>query len=170
MKLNQQIVPNLHKYLNRSFSSLERIIIHRSGPWPKEYGEHKDAQDVANTFANNNLGTGYKMPYSYVLNPDNLSVFRAVPLEKVTPHAGRYNITSVGIAILKDLRNEHIDDEAFVLLAELCNHIRMFTNKDLEIVGHTDLPGASKDLDKVCPGKNLDIHELKIVCKLLQNF
>jgi len=169
--LVQQIVPDFDKYRQRDPNLITHCVIHRSGPWPAAYGDPQDAQDLVNIFCHKEeVGkyVGYKMPYTFVLNPHNRVVYQSNYITAVTPHAKSQNKTGIGIAILQDLRNEALTPEAYVTLVKFCAYLRQTTGLDLTVAGHTDLPGATDDPDKECPGKMLDCARLDEDVRLAQ--
>ena len=146
----------------RTVNQLIYFVIHRSGPWPKKYGQPKTAQDLRDIFADKSLGTNGKMPYSFVYNPDRRIVYQAHYVTTVTPHAKSQNVSGLGIAILRDLRSEALNLQEYSTFVKFLAYLKFSINpKQTFIVkGHTDLPDSTSDPNKECPGQLLDCAQL----------
>lgn len=153
-------------YKPRDPKDLTHIVIHRSGPWPPAYGNPVNGAELNDIFANNDLGTGRKMPYHYVVSRDGL-VTECVPWWLTSPHAKAWNPKSIGVAILQDLRHEEITQAAWRSLIELCCWLRAAVDSDLEIEGHTDLPNSTSDANKVCPGDGANLSWLREIVDII---
>lgn len=93
--------------------------------------------------------TGGRGPYPLLIRTDGV-IDQTAELFEVTPHARAWSWRAIGVAVVGDFRN-HKPTEAqwntSVRLAALL--IAWGTNQS----GHTELPGASSDPSKECPGK-----------------
>jgi len=119
------------------------------------------AEDVAAFLAANPEYTGGRMGYHFVIRDDG-EVEQALQLDKVAVHAGRYNGESVGIVVVGDFRFNPPTGPQMDALVELCVSLcrELHIAPQSGIFGHTELPGASSDPYKVCPGKLLRINYL----------
>jgi len=75
-------------------------------------------------------------------------------------HARRWSRAGVGIACLGDFRSEYPSLEMWESLVTLCSTLCHWIGV-CEIYSHSELPFASKDPEKQCPGKNLDMDRLR---------
>lgn len=139
------------------------LIIHRIEINHADYSP--DASGVTCFFETGPGGeyTGGKMPYHYVIDQAGETI-QCVEHSVSTPHARSYNPKSIGIAVYGDFRKEpptHAQLFALVklltTLADCYPHAR--------IAGHTELPNASSDPNKECPGKYLPVGRIKTLVK-----
>ena len=150
-------------------SRVNKLIIHRVGvnlkaKPPVNWGN--SARDIAPHFlgsakpdAGKNLG--HEIPYTFFVTPDGV-VEQTLHLYDYGPHASRYNSTGIGIAVIGDFRVVPPTEEQYKSLVWLCAVVCDSTDiKSGDIYGHTDLPNASRDPTKVCPGDKLSISKLR---------
>lgn len=154
---------------SRKVADLKRIVVHRLGPVISGRSM-TDAVSVGAEFVRTEKYTagsytGAKQPYHFIFKPDTKIVYQALPLTANALHAGKYNRKSIGVAILQDLRWHPLHPEAEEtlswLLAHLCKTVHIITGTMPTVKGHTELPGASSDPQKQCPGKLLDMHRTR---------
>lgn len=153
--LTRQWVPRLASYPEREIDDCTTIIMHRSGPWKPPYDVPTDGEDVAVLFQENDFGTARKMPYQYVVGPHG--VYECVPWWRISPHAAEWNDASIGVAILADLRREAPSETMYDDIIGLVQWLETCVDAPLDVCGHTDLPGATSDPTKICPGDKLDL-------------
>ena len=146
----------------RDIGRIRKVIIHRL-----EEALGQDAPTLAKAFRDTSKFaagsyTGGEMPYSFVLTKSGVWE-QALALGDVGPHAMRYNAEGVGLAVIGDFRHETPTAVQWIALVEFCcqlvNWIGLPVNECL--FGHDELPGASKDQEKECPGRYIDMRELR---------
>lgn len=143
------------RHISRLLNGVDRIIIHRIGGTLGETG-----QEISDWFTTHEEGqTGLKTPYHFIIRKDG-TIDQLLALTKLAPHARRYNRTSVAIACIGDFRRHVPTPEQIVSLERLCAIMSRFL-RGAQISGHTELPQASLDPKKVCPGKKLDLRQLR---------
>lgn len=138
---------------------IDYIVIHQHGSrlskWPTPID---DAVSLARAHAEHPelAGVTGRMPYHFVVRADGI-VEQAVGCRMNTPHARRWNNTSVAVAVLGDFNVESptsMQWQASIELAtSLCSYFAL-----ARVVGHHGrepftLPGSSSDKTKVCPGE-----------------
>jgi len=142
----------------RPHSRISHIIVHRIG---EEIG--KTAVEVACAFRSQdndwNKVTGRQMPYSFFIRKDGL-IEQALEVMDVGWHARRWSKPGIGIAVSGNFNVEAPTAEQWESLAMLCSTLAYWLGI-YELCGHTELPFASKDPDKVCPGKYLNMDDLR---------
>lgn len=93
-----------------------------------------------------------------------------VPLEYRAAHAVGYNSRSVGIAVYgcfmdeldgRKCFNAHPTQAQLDSLDLVILGLQWWLGTKLAVNGHTELPGASRDPKKVCPGPNLDLNAVR---------
>lgn len=151
-------------YGKRLTVDIEFIMIHRFG-WGlmSEWKDRKvrpSAEGVAGFYASlDGKPTGGKMPYTFVVNQAG-SVEQARPITDITPHGRSYNRRSVGVAVLGDFRKFDVPKDQWNSLVELVALLKERWPLS-KVVGHTDMPGASADKNKICPGYKLSTVQLE---------
>ncbi len=107
--------------------------------------------ELAKRFRVRGLGTGGLTPYHFLVLVDG-AVQQLLPLSVVGSHARDYNYASIAVAVvgakLETQPPLHVQSDSLVRLVAVLRGI----NGGLDVVGHTDLPGASEDPKKKCPG------------------
>lgn len=146
----------------RDISKLQKIIVHRI---EEELGH--DAPSLAKAFKDTTKFaagsyTGGEMPYTFVLCTNGVWE-QALALGDIGPHAMRYNAEGVGLAIIGDFRHQIPTAVQWVALVEFCVMLVGWRGQPVErcLFGHDELPGASSDPNKECPGKHIDMNELR---------
>ena len=161
----------------RPLHKIDHLIVHRFGP-----GIHdrivRDAEAVGAEFRRMGKydagpATGGRMGYNLVYNPHTPGVaFQGLRLGEAGAHTATpkgavrgYNTRSIGLAILRDMRHDALDEEQFEDVVALCGDIHYYFAKVcgsvLVISGHDEIPGGSKDPNKACPGKLLVMDKLR---------
>jgi hypothetical protein len=113
-----------------------------------------DGPRLALRFRNTLLGTGGAVPYHFLVLIDG-EVQQLLPLSVRGAHSKGYNHESIAVAVVgANLEHQKPLDMQLDSLVRLVAILRGI-NGGLRIVGHTDLPGASADPNKVCPGPYL---------------
>jgi hypothetical protein len=160
--LNIMQVENLRNVIEnlpirqRHESDIKRIVVHRNslGENAREIARrYKDEPEIAQY-------TGGKMAYPLVLLRSGVweQVF---DIDISSPHAAQFNHSGLGLAVVGDFQTEHPTKAQWTSLIEMVAllRLRLFIDTDM-IYGHDELPDTSPD--KICPGKNLDMDELRI--------
>ena len=125
-----------------------------------------DAVGLCRTFRDNpspppvGLGTAGWIPYGALITARGV-VEQCAPLAVETYHARRWNPSSFAIALVGDFDaatpSPAMWRAAVNALASLA-----ILNGGLDIHGHTELPAASGDPNKQCPGRHLSMRALEI--------
>ncbi len=172
------IVPDLDSYDTREHDEIEGIMIHRVGIdrlTGVDFGP--TAEDICRAFTEGPAAryTGYKVPYSFIIQKD-ARIAQALPIGKVGPHARKLSRSFVSVAYIGDFRA--LPDDQGVISADeptegqfcagvflLRTLLGVYAKPLSTIVGHTDpamvARGSTKDRNKKCPGKGLDLYKLK---------
>ncbi len=89
-------------------------------------------------------------------------------------HAIGVNHNSIGVAVHgcfidpppgRSYLNMRPTQQQLDALEMLVGGLKWWLGKDLYLAGHTEIPKASADPAKVCPGRHLDMHRLRAVTK-----
>jgi hypothetical protein len=108
----------------------------------------------------NGLGTGGRPPYHLLVRTDAV-VEQVLPLEVRGAHAVGINAESWAVAIAGDGRP--CSAEQLRTAAALC--ALLVPVSGAELVGHTDLAGASRDSSKRCPWPVVDVTQLRAMVR-----
>lgn len=135
----------------RKLTEIRGLMIHRIAP-----SLGKDAIEIAASFLKTDkyeagYYTGGKMPYTFVVLVDG-EIQQSKAISVVTPHARSYNQGYVSIAVIGDFRKHTPRLAQYDSVVELCVSLVALLGRPLKVVGHTQLPEASADKDKACPG------------------
>jgi hypothetical protein len=141
-------------------ADLAYLVIHRISLAQKADGNPDpipdamlSAVDIAEIFSDPKMGTGGLCPYHFLIRKDG-TVEQMLPLLTRGAHSIGYNSKSIAISVAGDYRKERATQEMIGRVAAVCAHL-IPINGGLRIVGHTQLPNASADAGKVCPGDGL---------------
>jgi hypothetical protein len=151
-------------YKQRGLESIDGVMIHRVG---KDHATGADfgdtAEDICRAFTEGPAAryTGHKIPYTFVIEAGG-RVAQTLPLSWVGPHALRKSPKWVSVAFIGDFRSHPPTNEQIVsgvilgrmLLGTLALPVQA-------IKGHTQVPGATADKKKECPGKRFNLYEFK---------
>ena len=142
----------------RKFENVDKLIIHRvgaslGGNGPSIAAAFRDqSQFAAGSY------TGGEMPYHFVLRENGI-IDQCLTLGDHAPHARRFNATGLALAVVGDFRIAAPGVDQWEALRAFCGLWFLY---GLEVYGHDELPGASKDPAKACPGRFLDMNVLRI--------
>lgn len=144
----------------RGENLIDRVAIHRcsfrdSEPPFQIADEALDSVGLAARFANTErYSPGYytkgTIPYTFLIRP-NGRIEQLLPVRAVSAHALRWNVPAVGIAVIGDFRTRKPGDTQWEAAVAFCV---MWKSFGLKMYGHDELPFASTDPRKECPGKN----------------
>lgn len=147
---------------SRALKDIDRVVIHRI---ERELG--LDAPALALSFrdqAQFKAGsyTNGEMPYTFVVCEDG-SIDQAIALSDAGPHARKWNVAAVGVAVIGDFRYDPPKAAQWVNLVELSVELlRWLGLANHGLYGHDELPDASSDPTKKCPGSHLDMTSLRL--------
>lgn len=153
-------------YKRRTIDEIVGVMIHRVG---KDFspGATTDfgntAEEICQEFTDGVAApyTGSKVPYSFIVEDDG-RVAQCLPLSWVGPHALKMSRGWLSVALIGDFRYSSPSNEQFgsavILVRSLLGAIGQGVGA---VQGHTDVPGATSDSKKVCPGECLNLYELK---------
>lgn len=138
-------------------ADIDTVMFHRIGPCLRPGQRLTGAADIAAWFHENpeTIGSPH-MPYTFVITDAGV-IEQALPILVKSPHAAAWNKRAVGIAVIGDFRNAQPPDAQKQACVYLLRRIMYTIGRPLKVVGHTSVPGATTDPDKICPGKNLSV-------------
>jgi len=146
---------------------LKWIVIHKTSLAELEPHNPKPIADdvldgplLVSAFCRGPMGfyTTNRAPY-HVLVRTTGAAEQMLALDRVGAHARRYNYASLAVAVVGETPNRAQYESLVRVCAELALYARA------PIVGHTDLPNASVDPAKRCPGGGLSIPELTLAVR-----
>jgi hypothetical protein len=147
------------------YSRIRYIVIHRiSLAFKTDANPHPIPDDqlgavgLAMAFKDRGLCTGGRPPYHILICMDGAAE-QILPLSVQGVHARRYNDESIAIAMAGNTDMREAPLAQHKTLVEVCKPIYKL-NGGLQIAGHTDLPGASGDPRKRCPGRFLPLEPI----------
>jgi len=117
--------------------------------------------------------TGGENPYTFYDEYDG-TIAQALDLTDRGNHARRWNHSSVGVAVIGDMRKRPPTRAQYASLVELCADLSCALDIDPlgetelgqdvvpSLAGHSELPGGSADPDKQCPGQWLPMDKLRL--------
>lgn len=140
------------------------VVVHRIEVSQEDPAYGDAPTEVARFFREHPIGvraTGGQMPYAVLIEPDG-TVTQALPLTRVAPHAVRQSPTTVGVGVIGDFRHRPPSEAQRAALRQvLVGLARQLGCAADAIAGHDELPGASRDPDKICPGSHLSLQVLR---------
>ncbi len=139
---------------------IDTIAVHRIG---KSIGE--DAITICRRFIDDPevaKYTGGEVPYGWIIGADaGSTIWQCLPISEGGAHARRWNKQAIGVACIGDFRKHEMPDVQYDQLVKLLACLQFGFPRDLEIKGHDELPGASSDPDKKCPGDKLPMNGVR---------
>ncbi len=103
--------------------------------------------------------TGGLTPYPVLILADG-TIEQLLPLSIRGAHARIYNRISLAVGVVGNTDERPMTDKQYESLVWVCQRLTPI-NGGLRIVGHTDMPGATRDPSKRCPGRYLSIDSLE---------
>jgi hypothetical protein len=97
------------------------------------------------------------MPYPIVIRTNGI-VDQCCYLTDITPHAARWNLEGLGIALVGDFRRHPVSIAQKHSLIELCYR---FLAMGISLHGHSELKGGTLDVNKSCPGAYLNMDRIR---------
>jgi len=159
--------------------SLRYIVVHRLSLASFDEEANPDpipdhlltGAELVQRFRNRALGTGGATPYHALVCLDNgAHVEQLLRLSVRGAHAGDvrqgpehvgYNWRSLAVAVVGNADERHITGSQYTSLVRVCSQWLPMRAGGLFVEGHTFLPGASKDPNKRCPGRFLDMDTVR---------
>jgi len=153
----------------------EKIVVHRVGPeldcrvndchyCKTEYADtnrsHSFALHTCRWFQTHpRIGmTGGENPYHLIIDFDKTE--QVLCLDEGGAHARRWNSKSLAIALRGDFNYKHPTPYQKSALYQLCCLLSLYLGT-IDIWGHTELPSATKDPMKRCPGGYLRMEQFR---------
>ena len=153
----------------------EKTVVHRIGPelncnisdcnycetdYAEENKRHSFALHVCRWFqAHPRIGmTGGENPYHVIIDYNKTE--QVLCLDEGGAHARRWNGKSLAIALRGDFNYKHPTPYQKSALYQLCCLFSLYLGA-IDIWGHTELPDASKDPMKRCPGGYLRMEQFR---------
>lgn len=143
---------------------LKYIIVHRislsqrTEANPKPIPDKElNAVEIADRFKHPLMPTRGRPPYhAVVLQDRDATVEQMLPLSIKGAHALRHNWCSLAVAIVGNTDERPASKQQYEALRDICR-VWAPINGGLLVVGHTELPGASGDPNKRCPGRYISL-------------
>ena len=111
--------------------------------------------------------TGGSNPYSIIIGKLGQR-WQCLPLSDVGHHARRWSYLTIGVAVIGDPRHEPLTPEQHWALVDTCVILAGMPGSSSRVIrGHDERKGASRDPRKECPGRLLDLAELRREVELL---
>lgn len=155
---------DLTAYPERISEDIRGVVVHRIEVSQEDPAFADTPADIERFFADHPVGreaTGGRMPYAILVDADG-RVTQTVPLARVTPHARQHNPSTVGVACIGDFRARPPSRAQRQSLVRVCaDLLSRFSLEPSALVGHDELSGASADPNKICPGAELNMNELR---------
>ncbi len=144
------------RHRRRKLKYISYLVIHRTMDLPiKEIAE---AYQDMTEFAAGSY-TGGTFPYHFLLEKGG-QICQCLPLTFIGLASGKLNKSGIQVALAGDLRKAPPTPKQAESLVSLCRELRKAF--PVEVVGHTEKKGTSKDPNKVCPGSRLDLVALRV--------
>lgn len=156
------------KHRTRDFDKIKIFAVHRVGRLLNSSGDvvndiGRTAEEICDAFLNDpavSKYTGAEIAYTFIIEGDGV-IKQCLPIDDVGQHARRWNTSALGIALVGDFRHEHPNEPQFNalcdLLVDLCSAWALDPRDAVR--GHTELPGATADAAKRCPGDKIAYDE-----------
>lgn len=112
-----------------------------------------DGTAIARAFADQQLRTGGDTPYHVLVRADG-RVEQLLPLLVCGAHAVAHNWRSWGVAVAGNYDEVELPDRLWRVVVQTCATLALLTRS---VNGHTELPGASSDPNKRCPGQYINM-------------
>jgi len=103
--------------------------------------------------------TGGEMPYTFLARTDGI-IDQCLPVRELAPHARRWNTAGLSLAAAGDFRRRKPTPAQ---LSAVVYFSALWWAAGLQIVGHTELPDASTDPTKRCPGEHLAPNNIRLL-------
>lgn len=139
--------------------SLSGLVLHRFG------NEHiHDGVQVAELLRTL-PEVGRCMSYHFVIRRDG-QIDQCLPLNRIGWHAMGHSKRMIGVALLGDFRQHKPTQEQMDSVVWMVQRFGQLLGR-YDVVGHDELADGSKDPNKECPGKHLDVRQVIRQAKIL---
>lgn len=147
------------EYRGRPLPKITQVLIHRI-----EVGA--TAEETKQFFEKDRpKWSGGKTPYHFLIQESG-RIEQMVRLSQIGPHAKKYNSSSIAIALVGDFRKKEPSKEQMKSLKLLATEL-MYHLSIKKLWGHDELKGSSSDPNKKCPGKHIDMDDLRDTVEML---
>lgn len=116
-----------------------------------------NAAELARRFESYALGTGGQPPYQVLVRQDGIAE-QVLPLLLRGAHAANYNWCSWGVAVAGNWDVREMPDRIWTALIQTVAVLSVVAER---VEGHTELPNASRDPSKRCPGRYVNMPYLR---------
>lgn len=149
---------------SRPLSRIEGVVVHRIEVSQEDKSFADTPADIDRFFHQHPIGmkaTGGDMPYPILVDAIGV-VTQTLPLRVCSPHAVAKNPTTIGVACIGDFRDREPAAAQWQALLHACALLcQQFSLPVEQVFAHDELPGASRDPDKICPGDGLPVTRLR---------
>lgn len=150
---------------------VDLIVVHRTIWEPgdavgvcKRFQTHDENENGLSGLASY---TGGENPYHFLIQPD-AQVVQCLELGEVGAHARRWNHKAVAVALMHDTLHSPLPHEMGLSLVKILRPLCLWAGGvKKHLFGHDELPGASRDKNKVCPGVNMHAVRGQVMEQLL---
>jgi hypothetical protein len=97
------------------------------------------------------------LPYTFLVRAAG-DIDQLLPVSAVSAHALRWNVPAIGIAIVGDFRKKEMPE---VQRNSLLEFVGLWARYGLSVFGHDELPFASSDINKRCPGGRFSLEKFR---------
>lgn len=161
-------VPTPKNGETRDLNDLEYIIMHRVG-WNDrhEWTKRGYPDNIVGVRQFYKIEVGLSLPYTFIVTAIG-EIQQGWPITHVSPHAKRFNVSGIGIAMLGDFRTRPVPERQLWAAEDLV--AALFTTwPHLKVVAHDELgPSATSTPGKQCPGHMFNVKSFRERVKRLQ--
>jgi hypothetical protein len=124
--------------------------------------EMLDAVQMAARFAvTDQYAPGYytkgMLPYTFICRPSGI-IEQLLPVTAIEAHAMRWNVQAVSLCCIGDFRKHKPTTAQWAAATEFC---AVWRDYGIVFWGHDELPGASVDPNKECPGAKWNMRKFR---------
>lgn len=148
------------------YTHLRLAVVHRTDLHTKAPGNPSPIPDdrlcgmnLSAVFRDPLLGTAGRIPYHGLILANGM-VEQTLGLLTRGAHARGHNYDSVGWALVGNTDKQECSKEQWDALVFVFSVLAVI-HGGLQIIGHTQIPGAAADPKKRCPGRYLDLDALQ---------
>jgi len=162
------------KPAERDWRNHNGLTIHRVGyDYVKGINLGETAAEISDHFTGKNpkypgVARATKGENAYTIMIGKLGqAWQCLPLGDIGHHARRWSYKTIGIAVIGDPRYVDLTHEQYWALVDTCSLVsRVLGTSSDEIHGHDELKGGSSDKNKSCPGRLLDMDQLRYAVRM----
>ena len=151
-----------------SYRLLERqavkwIVVHHCSLWkwePPILDGDLTATKMIDAFTSDgSLGTGKAVPYHVLIRSSGM-IEQMLRLTSKGAHARKHNDKSLSVCVVGE--SAVAPEWQYSKLVDTCVRLLVYIGGDTsQLVGHTELAGASRDANKKCPAPTVDMAKLR---------